>query len=45
MHPRQGGAPSSRRLRSAVQLTRLWIVILLHPVRRPPIQRGLPDVA
>lgn len=44
MHQRQGGEPSSKRLRSAVQLTRLWIVILLHPVRRSPIQRGLPDV-
>ncbi|MBS1837455.1 MAG: glycosyltransferase family 2 protein [Actinobacteria bacterium] len=45
MHPRQGGEPSSKRLRSAVQLTRLWLVILMHPIRRAPIQRGLPHVA
>lgn len=45
MHQRQGGEPSSKRLRSAAQLTRLRIVILLHPVRRSPIQRGLPDAA
>lgn len=41
MHPRQGGQPSSGRMRSAVQLSRVWLVILLHPVRRPPIQRGI----
>lgn len=45
MHQRQGGEPSSKRIRSAVQLTRLWLVILMHPIRRAPIQRGLPDVA
>lgn len=33
MHERQGGRPSSGRARSAVQLLRLWLVILLHPVR------------
>jgi glycosyltransferase involved in cell wall biosynthesis len=41
MHPRQGGQPSSGRLRSALQLSRVWVVILLHPVRRPPIQRAV----
>lgn len=45
MHERQGGEPSSKPLRSALQLTRLWLVILMHPVRRPPVQRGVPDVA
>lgn len=33
MHERQGGRPSSGRARSAVQLLRLWMVILMHPVR------------
>lgn len=33
MHQRQGGTPSSGRTRSAVRLLRLWIVILMHPVR------------
>lgn len=33
MHERQGGRPSSGRARSAVQLLRLWLVILMHPVR------------
>jgi glycosyltransferase involved in cell wall biosynthesis len=33
MHPRQGGRPSAGRARSAVQLVRLWLVILMHPVR------------
>lgn len=45
MHQRQGGEPSSKRIKSMVHLSRVWIVILLHPVRRPPIQRGLPDAA
>lgn len=40
MHPRQGGAPSSGRLRSAVRLSRVWIVILMHPVRRPAAARA-----
>jgi glycosyltransferase involved in cell wall biosynthesis len=35
MHQRQGGEPSSGRLRSLVNLTKVWVVILLHPVRRP----------
>ena len=35
MHERQGGAPSSGHLRSTVNLARVWVVILLHPVRRP----------
>jgi glycosyltransferase involved in cell wall biosynthesis len=33
MHQRRGGRPSSGRARSAVQLMRLWVVILLHPIR------------
>lgn len=41
MHQRQGGTPSSGRLRSAVRLARLWIVILMHPYRRPVL---LPEV-
>lgn len=45
MHQRQGGEPSSKPVRSAIQLIRLWLVILMHPIRRAPIQRGLPDVA
>jgi glycosyltransferase involved in cell wall biosynthesis len=37
MHPRQGGRPSSGSIRSAIYLLRVWLVILLHPVRaRPP---------
>jgi glycosyltransferase involved in cell wall biosynthesis len=40
MHQRQGGAPSSGRLRSAVRLGRVWVVILLHPVRRPAAARA-----
>ena len=40
MHLRQGGVPSSGRLRSAVRLGRVWIVILLHPVRRPAAPRA-----
>lgn len=33
MHQRQGGTPSSGRTRSVVRLLRLWVVILMHPVR------------
>lgn len=33
MHARQGGEPSSGRTRSAVRLLRVWLVILLHPIR------------
>ena len=40
MHVRQGGVPSSGRLRSAVRLGRVWVVILLHPVRRPATARA-----
>ena len=40
MHVRQGGVPSSGRLRSAVRLGRVWVVILLHPVRRPAAARA-----
>lgn len=41
MHPRQGGEPSTGRTRSAVRLLRLWVVILMHPVRaRRPRRRG-----
>lgn len=40
MHPRQGGVPSAGTLRSAVRLSRVWIVILLHPVRRPAASRA-----
>ncbi len=35
MHHRQGGVPSAGRLRSATRLGRVWVVILMHPVRRP----------
>lgn len=40
MHPRQGGVPSAGLLRSAVRLSRVWVVILLHPVRRPASARA-----
>lgn len=33
MHPRQGGTPSSGRTRSVIRLLRLWVVILMHPIR------------
>lgn len=33
MHPRQGGEPSSGRTRSAARLLRIWLIILLHPIR------------
>lgn len=33
MHERQGGVPSSGRFRSTLNLARVWVVILLHPVR------------
>lgn len=40
MHPRQGGTPSSGRTRSAVRLLRLWIVILMHPIRTKRPRNG-----
>ncbi|MFN8050862.1 MAG: glycosyltransferase family 2 protein [Acidimicrobiales bacterium] len=40
MHPRQGGTPSARPLRSLMYLVRLNLVILLHPTRRPPRARA-----
>jgi hypothetical protein len=39
MHQRQGGVPSSGRFRSTLNLARVWVVILLHPVRRPATRR------
>ena len=33
MHQRQGGQPSSGGFRSALYLLRLWLVILMHPIR------------
>lgn len=41
MHERQGGVPSSGTLRSVVRLSRVWIVILMHPIRRAPIDRAV----
>ena len=35
MHDRQGGSPSASILRSASYLARLFLVILVHPVRAP----------
>lgn len=40
MHERQGGVPSAGRLRSAIRLSRVWVVILMHPVRRPASARA-----
>lgn len=42
MHPRQGGQPSARRIASTVHLLRLFLVILLHPVRRAGGRASLP---
>jgi len=39
MHQRQGGVPSSGRFRSTLNLARVWVVILLHPIRRPATRR------
>lgn len=35
MHPRRTGQPSARRAASTFHLLRIFLVILLHPVRRP----------
>ena len=43
MHPRQGGVPSSGRTRSAVRLQRLWLVILIHPVRAERRRRAVDE--
>jgi len=40
MHPRQGGEPSSGRARSIAQLLRIWLIILLHPIRARRPQLG-----
>lgn len=40
MHDRQGGVPSANSIRSAFHLTRLFMVIALHRVRRPLPRRG-----
>jgi glycosyltransferase involved in cell wall biosynthesis len=45
MHPRMGGTPSSGRVRSAVRLARLWLVLFLHPIRRPATPRGVSNEA
>jgi hypothetical protein len=45
MHPRKGGTPSAGPVRSAVRLARLWLVLFLHPIRRPERPRGVSDEA
>lgn len=42
MHVRKGGRPSATNTRSAFHFLRLSLVLLLHGVRRPMIQRGEP---
>ena len=39
MHQRQGGVASSRSLRSVLNLARIFVVIVLHPIRAPLPQR------
>ncbi len=41
MRERLGGTPSSGHFRSLFHLTRVILVVLLHRVRRPVMQRGV----
>jgi glycosyltransferase involved in cell wall biosynthesis len=41
MHPRVAGTPSAGPVRSATRLARLWLVLLLHPIRQPERPRGV----
>lgn len=45
MHPRVTGVPSAGPVRSATRLARLWLVLLLHPIRQPETPRGVSDEA
>jgi glycosyltransferase involved in cell wall biosynthesis len=45
MHPRQGGLPSAGPIRAGLRLGRVWVVILMHPVRRPVSARAGVDRA
>ena len=45
MHPRLGGTASAGPFRAATRLARLWLVLLVHPIRRPEKPRGVSDEA